>query len=411
MSAEPTGASEDQPVAEDNRAGSDGADPDSEPTVQLDPRLGPPPAAGRRSVPRQVSGWPPRWPASTGQPYLPYQFAGRPAPPTVGPMGPPAVGPTSAAPTSAVLPPRRWPAGSGPHAAGQWPPVLSPVQRAASFAPTAVPRVSWSPAPTVDQLGNPVLATDGAAAITGKKASDKLTLSKVLAGGMAAATSAVLGSYFGALGTVGGAAVGSIATTVATNVYQRSLERTRELTLSRARSAGGRPRDGATDSAQLAQPVWVRPVEQQPTVRLEAGRAARSLVRSIYRSLAVLAAGTALIFALGLAMVSGIEWAKGSPLSGGTSGTSVGRVLAPEPRPAPTTQPDVVPDEDRSSSEPGSETPSSEENSSRRGGPLNDLFPSSSSRPVPSPSGSERPTRSEGLLPSLGEHGVFQPNQ
>jgi hypothetical protein len=290
--------------------------------------------------------------------------------------------------------------------------VLPPAQRAASFAPTAVPGVSWSPAPTVDQLGNPVLAATGAAASTGKKVSDKLTLSKVLAGGMAAATSAVLGSYFGALGTVGGAAVGSIATTVATNVYQRSLERTRELTLSRVRSPGDRPRDGGSDTAELAQPPWVTPIEQQPTVRLDAGRATRSPVRSIYRSLAVLAAGTALIFAIGLGMVTGIEWAKGSPLSGGTSGTSVGRVLVPEPQPTPTTQPNETSDENSSSSEPSSERSSSEESSSRRSGPLDDLLPSGSSRPSQGPSDSERPSRSEGLLPpSLGQHGLLQPNQ
>ena len=49
-----------------------------------------------------------------------------------------------------------------------------------------------------------------------------LTVNKVLAGAGAAVTSAVLGSYFGATGTVAGAALGSVATAPATPSWPAS---------------------------------------------------------------------------------------------------------------------------------------------------------------------------------------------
>ena len=55
-----------------------------------------------------------------------------------------------------------------------------------------------------------------------------LTVNKVIAGAGAAATSAVLGSFFGALGTVAGAAIGAIASTIATSLYEHSLNRTQD---------------------------------------------------------------------------------------------------------------------------------------------------------------------------------------
>jgi hypothetical protein len=51
----------------------------------------------------------------------------------------------------------------------------------------------------------------------------ELTVNKVLAGAGAAATSAVLGSYFGATCTVASAALGSVARAAATTLYHRQL--------------------------------------------------------------------------------------------------------------------------------------------------------------------------------------------
>jgi hypothetical protein len=122
-----------------------------------------------------------------------------------------------------------------------------------------------------------------------------LSTSKVFAGGLAAATTAVLGSYFGVFGTVGGAAVGSVATAVSSEFYQRSIERT---------AARLRPR---TSTAPLADGPG-----QQGTGRRRGG----------------LLVGTLLIFVLGIGVVTGIEWATGGPLSGGAEATtSLGDVL------------------------------------------------------------------------------------
>ena len=113
----------------------------------------------------------------------------------------------------------------------------------------------------------------------------ELTTSKVTAGALAAATAAAAGSAFGAAGTVAGAAAGSVVSTVGAAVYQRSLERTGDSVRTRLQSRG------------VALPT-----------RLLAGVAA-------------------VVFVLGLLLVTGFEWVKGSPLSGGQGGTSIGRVL------------------------------------------------------------------------------------
>ncbi len=126
-----------------------------------------------------------------------------------------------------------------------------------------------------------------------------LSTSKVLAGGMAATTTAVLGSYFGVLGTVGGAALGSVATALSTEAYERSIHRAtaRLRTRTSGGSRGDRPGQRVSDATH-------RP------------RLPRFLI------------GIVVIFALGMGVVTGIEWATGGPLSGGTQGTtSLGDVL------------------------------------------------------------------------------------
>lgn len=125
-----------------------------------------------------------------------------------------------------------------------------------------------------------------------------LSTSKVLAGGLAAATSAVLGSYLGVLGTVGGAAAASVATALSSELYQRSIEHTSDRLRGRGRASGPQP----------------MPASGPPPVRRRGG-GLRVLI------------GTLVIFAVGIGVVSGIEWARGAPLSGGTHGTSLGRVL------------------------------------------------------------------------------------
>jgi uncharacterized membrane protein YedE/YeeE len=135
-----------------------------------------------------------------------------------------------------------------------------------------------------------------------------LSTSKIAAGGLAAATTAVLGSYFGVLGTVGAAAATSIVTAVSTEVYQRSLART-------AKRLRGRGTDDAYEPGQRApeRGQWGPARHPRPPAR-----------RSVLPG-AIL--GSLVIFALGIGLVSGVEYARGAPLSGGSGGTSVGEVL------------------------------------------------------------------------------------
>lgn len=136
-----------------------------------------------------------------------------------------------------------------------------------------------------------------------------LTINKVIAGAAAAATAAVLGSYLGAAGTVAGAALGSVASTVATTLYQRSLDRTRVAVAARIRPGtipAQRRRSAADADTVVLGPV---PPPRRPW--------RRALVAAV------------VVFVLGLAAVTGLEWIKGSTLVTNETGTSVGRVVAP----------------------------------------------------------------------------------
>jgi hypothetical protein len=137
------------------------------------------------------------------------------------------------------------------------------------------------PSPHRHDLGQPVLSS-----------------SKVFAGSAAAATSAVLGSYFGVLGTVGGAAAGSVATALSSEIYQRSIDRTADRLRSRTKR-------GAASGGQSQQPDEPN---RPPARRLSLG--------SVFF-------GSILIFALGIAAVTGFEYLTGRPISGGDGGTTL----------------------------------------------------------------------------------------
>jgi hypothetical protein len=125
-----------------------------------------------------------------------------------------------------------------------------------------------------------------------------LSVNKVLAGAGAAVTAAVIGSFFGVAGTVVGAAIGSVASTIATSLYELSLNTTRDRIKARL-NAGGDP-DVEEDRPEPPQPrPWGRWV-----------------------------GATVLVFLLGMLVVTGVEFVKGSSIAG-TPGTSVGRVFEP----------------------------------------------------------------------------------
>jgi hypothetical protein len=157
-----------------------------------------------------------------------------------------------------------------------------------------VPAAGWAPAP--DSWPQPEVASEGGRS---------LTVTKVLAGGLAAASSAVCGSYFGVLGTVGGAAAGSVVTALSTEIYQRAFDRARDHFRP---SAGTRGAPG--------RPSFYRSAGYRPA------RAAR---RRFLPSLVIV---SLVVFAVAMGAVSGIEWARGEPLSGGSHGTSVGHLFS-----------------------------------------------------------------------------------
>lgn len=128
-----------------------------------------------------------------------------------------------------------------------------------------------------------------------------LSTSKVMAGGLAAATSAILGSYFGVFGTVGGAAAGSVVSALSSEIYQRSIDRTAE----RLRTRTGRAAPARDQYGRSLQP-------QEPSAPPARGLSVGSLVF-----------GSILIFALGIAAVTGIEYFTGKPISGGSDGTTL----------------------------------------------------------------------------------------
>lgn len=150
-----------------------------------------------------------------------------------------------------------------------------------------------------------------------------LTATKVIAGAGAAATSAVMGSFLGATGTVAGAALGSVVSMIGASVYQRYLDRTRETVRARVRLPGGRSVP-VTEHVEIPAPRST--LQTAAPARVVVARTDLPAHRPGRRSARV-AAAALLTFALAMLAVTGVEWLKGSTLTSGQGGTSVGRVL------------------------------------------------------------------------------------
>jgi hypothetical protein len=223
----------------------------------------------------------------------------------------------------------------------------------------------------------------------------------VIAGAGAAATSAVLGSFFGALGTVAGAAIGAIASTMATSLYEHSLNRTQDTVAalrSRRRASAAAtevtipmPRIPPVGTAQDDQPTELLRSADPATTGLGSSDAPTAEVGSAGGLTRRIRAGgatspelprrrpwrrwigaTAIVFVLGLLVVTGLELLKGSTLIKGETGTSVGRVLerAPaEESPIPTLEPTTKPSVTSTGSATPTAEPSVTSRASRNAGP------------------------------------------
>jgi hypothetical protein len=172
-----------------------------------------------------------------------------------------------------------------------------------------------------------------------------LTLNKIIAAAGAAATSAVVGSLFGAAGTVLGAALGSVVSTLAATIYQHSLDRTRDVVRARIRLPGERARTVDVATIRVPAPrtapddgVGRAHVSGRPDVahRPRPPSAAPARPRRRWFALTAITVG---VFLVGLLGVTGVELLKGSTLTRGETGTSVGRVVDPPPAARRTTEP------------------------------------------------------------------------
>jgi hypothetical protein len=177
---------------------------------------------------------------------------------------------------------------------------------------------------------------------SGAAAKASLTVSKVVAGAGAAATTAVVGSVYGADGTVVGAAVGSIVSAVAAATYERSLDQTRKIVTTRVRRGGEdvEVTQVMSTEAIAAEVTQVIPVQRPPTGAHPTGSIAPA-VRPRRARWPFFAGAAVLIFAVGMLLVTGIEFFTGGPvLSSNQSGTSVGTLLreGPGAQSAPTTE-------------------------------------------------------------------------
>jgi hypothetical protein len=167
-----------------------------------------------------------------------------------------------------------------------------------------------------------------------KDDTESIRFSQVLAGALAAVTAALIGSTMGVAGTVVGAGLASVISTVGGTLYLRSIQRTRESVRTVRAKVVGRS-GGATvlvaDDEPAAETGEV--VEADTEVATEADAedqtsddrppAARRRLRWPVVVVTTLAA-----FALGMAVVTGVEWLRGESLSG-NPGTTFGSVVVP----------------------------------------------------------------------------------
>lgn len=169
-----------------------------------------------------------------------------------------------------------------------------------------------------------------------------LSPTKIAAGAGAAIVTAMLGSFLGAVGTVIGAALGSVISTLATTLFTRSLEVSKDKALAlkemaarrgkgvaegtavAAQDGAGRSIAGPTGEETVLLDPWQTPGGTTRAAGTGHGRFRR--VRVTRKTVVVSAVLGVVTFAVSMFLISGIEFVKGSSLSG-SSGTSVSNVV------------------------------------------------------------------------------------
>jgi hypothetical protein len=152
-----------------------------------------------------------------------------------------------------------------------------------------------------------------------------LSPTQVLAGSLAAVTSAVAASRLGVAGTLVGAALGSVVATIGQAYYEHYLDRTRR----RVRAAVVR-RVAMEDDPTQEQPVLSVPasgtIPPSETGRSRAGRVVPERLSRGARWLA-LALSALAAFTIAVVVLTGYESATGEPISDNGRGTTIGRAV------------------------------------------------------------------------------------
>jgi len=157
------------------------------------------------------------------------------------------------------------------------------------------------------------------------KDTEGIRISQVLAGALAAVTAALLGSTVGVAGTVVGAGLASVVSTVGGALYLRSIQRTKQSVRTVRAKVVGRSGDATvlvTDE-DTQQETGESAEVDQPDASDDRPEPERRRLRW-----PTLVAGSVLAFALGMLAITGVEWLRGEPLSGGT-GTTFGSIVEP----------------------------------------------------------------------------------
>lgn len=224
-----------------------------------------------------------------------------------------------------------------------------------------------------------------------KKTGLDLKPAQIAAGALAAVTAAFLGSQLNVAGTIAGAAVASVVSTIGGALYQSSIERTRES----VRRVGSK--------AWVVKPVAGETASESEATDADGGTPETEVdtgdKTSRTRRWPKVAAGAVLVFVLGMLAVTGIEWVRGAPLSGGDEGTSLGAVVGQPterrdtpPAPSVTSTPDV-PDPSGTTAPPS--TTSTAEPPPTTTGPSSPSGTTRPSTPAPSTTGQSGPETTE----------------
>jgi len=159
-----------------------------------------------------------------------------------------------------------------------------------------------------------------------KQETHSIRISQVMSAALAAVTAALLGSTMGLAGTVVGAGLASVVSTVGGALYLRSIQRTgqgvrtvRDRVVARA---------GTTTVTVLEDEPGERPDHEEPAPADDKTDDRPPPARKVRWP--ALVAGSVLAFVLGMVVITGVEWLRGEPLSGG-EGTTVGDIVRTHP--------------------------------------------------------------------------------